>query len=81
MSVGPGLRAILHPDFRDMHTSEDRRILRVRIGVVHTGLTSHGSHGVYGEVSGLGGGSGEAEGEQSRHECTEYVGEFVAGAG
>jgi hypothetical protein len=36
---------------------------------------------VYGEVYGLGGRSGEGEGEQGGHEGAEYVREFVTGAG
>ena len=36
---------------------------------------------VYGEVYGLGGRSGEGEGEQGGYEGAQYVREFVTGAG
>jgi hypothetical protein len=53
----------------------------VRIGGVPAGLTPQKSRGVNGEASGLGGRSGDGEGQQGGHEGAEYVREFVTGAG
>jgi hypothetical protein len=53
----------------------------VRIGGVPAGLTPQESRGVYGEVSGLGGRSGDGEGQQGGHEGAEHVREFITDAG